>query len=411
MPAPIPYLPLRGFIGYGVETVAGTSVPTSVWSPFISEGFEKDPGVILDKLVRASKDIAYNPALGEQKVDGKLEMLFYLDKTLGLFGGAVGTDTYQTAGAASGSVALSTNAAAGASSVSLAAQTVTPIAAGDWIELRTGAGAASLTNLSEVHKVLSVTGAGPYTVTLQTGETLVNAYTSASATVYRVVAATVITHYIYPDQPNAGTWKTLTIEKYAAGVGGTSQIFPGTIISKAGIKMTTKETARASYDFFSGSVDTTATASTPSFFNTTPMSLTNYGVNLFSSADNSITSADLELDNSVKGIWTFNNQNLPATALPTERKITGKWTNLAQNLAYYNNMGAGTTGNLTITFTQGTSVLTLLLGTIVITKLSLPIKVGDGMMYDASWQAVYNNTNGNSMYATFASGSIYLPLL
>lgn len=402
------FLPTRGFMGFGAEAVHGTPVAASVYSPVLDESFELSPGVVMDQLIRASKDVNYNPVIGEQKINGKIDTLIWIDGTLAFLGAAIGTDAWQTGGASSGSGTIGTAVAVGASSVSLATQTTTPIAVGDYIELRQATGVASAANLSEIHKVLTVTGVGPYVVAFQTGETAINAYTT-SGLAYRIASGSPsFQHALYPDIPNANTWKTFSIEKNFGGIG--SQQFAGSTISKANYKFSTKDTARASYDFIT-TAQASITPTTPSFANSIPLSMNNYAISLFGTPDTSIQSFEIDVDNMGKELWTFNGGNLPSITLPTGRKTTGKWTNVAQDLTYYNSLGSGTVGAAVLTVTQGAQSIVFTLPEIIMTKGSLPLKIGDAMIYTVDFSSVFNAPAANSVSALVTSTSLYKPFL
>lgn len=405
MPAPTVFIPTRGFVGLGVEAVHGTAVASSVYAPILDESFAKDPGIILDHLIRATKDTEFNPVIGEQKLNGAINTLIWLDTTMMLVGASIGTDAYQTGGASSGGVAIPAMAS-GLLTVSLVAQTSTPIAVGDYIEFRQATGVASATNLSEIHKVTAVTGSGPYAITW-TDHATYNAYTT-SGQAYRIAAASPsFQHALLPDVPDANTYRTLTIEKNLAGIG--SQQFANGIISKANFKFATKDTGRATYDFIA-STDTSIAATTPSFQNSFPLALNNYGLTVSAVSDNSIASFEIDIDNGGKEIWTFSGQNLPTTTLPASRAVSGKWTNVAQNLNFYNDLGAATLLPLVFTATQGSNSLAFTLPNVVIDKGSLPLKIGDALMYDISFKSPHDNTAGNSISALFTSTTIYAPV-
>lgn len=408
MPALTSFLPTRGFMGFGVEAIHGTPVAASVYAPVLDESFELNPGIIMDHLIRASKDVAYNPAIGEQKIDGKIDTLIWIDASLALLGAAIGTDAWQTGGATTGNGTIGSAVAVGATSVSLSAQTTTPLVANDYIELRQGTGPASATNISEILQVASVTGAGPYVVTFTTPQVTVNAYTTAGL-VYRIAAGSPsFQHALYPDVPNANTWKTFSVEKNFGGLG--SQQFAGATVSKANFKFDTKGTARASYDFIT-TAQASITPTTPAFANSTPLALNNYAISLFGASDTSVASFEIDIDNMGKELWTFNGGNLPSITLPTGRKTTGKWTNVAQDLTYYNSLGAGTVGAAVFTITQGTQSIVFTLPEIVMTKGSLPLKIGDAMLYTVDFSSVFNSTAANSIKAIVTSTSLYRPLL
>lgn len=409
MPTLNNYINTRGFIGLASEITHGTPVTSQIYTPILSESLIKDPGIILDKLIRNTKDEAFAPAVGEQKIEGSIDTLFYLDNSLMPMAAAIGTDAYILSSAAGTFSATGNSVAVGATTISLTAQTSPALAANSFFEIKQAMGAEGATNLSEVHKVLSVSGTGPYVITLAGTEKFQYAYT-ATAQIANVPAGSAVTHNFLPDVPDANTFKTLTIEKNFAGLA--SQQFAGSIVSKASLKTTTKETCRATYAMFCAQ-EANITPSTPSFLNTTPISLTNYSISLFGSPDTSVTAFDLEIDNSGKGYWTYNNNNLPAIVIPTARKVTGKFSNVAQSMTYYNQLATGSVGVNTFTITQGTSIFVFNMPQAVITKFGAPLKVGDVLMFDVDFQCTVTPTTGNSISGSFQSttAGYYLPLV
>ncbi len=410
MTQPTIFVSSRGFFGFGSEAVHGTAVPSSVYLPFLSESFNVDPGIILDKLIRAARDEQFNPAVGEQKVEGKLDTLLWLDQTLMPMGAAIGSDAFITCSAAGTAITLGASYATASGppvTVTITTQTTPPIAANDLIQIQQAVGTPGVSNQCEIHKVATVSGAGPYTLTLATGEVLQNTYTSAGQISRIASGSTGFVHNLYPDVPNATFYKTLTIEKNLAGLA--SQQFAGSVVSKATLKGTTKDTARVSYDFVAGTYGTIA-QSTPTFLNTTPLSLTNYSVSLFGTPNTVMTSLELDINNEAKQLWTFNNITTPAVAYPGGRMVSGKWTTITQDLTMYNNSLVGTTGALVFTLTQGAQSIAFTMPEAVIKKLSFPLKIGEALIYDVEYDAVYNQTSGNSISAVATLTNIYLPL-
>lgn len=398
------YQSVDGFIGLGVEAVQGTPVPSTSYIDLLSESLEYDPAPIIEKLLRGQRDVAYNAVPGEQKISGKFSTPFYPDHGLEAFTAGLGTDVYQTGGGTTGSVTITANAAKGATGFTMSGPTTPAVAVGDYVEIRQNTGPASVTNLSEIHKVLTNTA---NVIVFATGETLANAYTSATATVYRIAGTvTTFTHVIQPDQPNANAYKTLTLEKNLGGL--TSQQFAGCAIDKLALKTDTKGTASVDYDVM-GTAYAAIAPTTATYVSSTPLALANYTSTLFGAADTSLTAFEVDVAQGVKQYWTYNGGNLPGVVAPAERVVTGKWTNILQSITYFANAKAGTQGALTFLMTQGTLSVSINLPQIVIQKASMPIKIGELVMFDATFQALFNATAGYSIQATVVTTK-YQPL-
>jgi hypothetical protein len=401
----------KGFIGVAPEAVIGTPVPASSYLQLLDESIEHTPGVVFEDLLRNSRDTSYVPVIAEQAIKGKVDVPLYVDQGLPLLAAAIGSDTYQSSTAAGVLVAIGASGAglaAGSSAVTITTQTATPIAAGDYLQIQQATGAPSTVNLSEVHKVLSVTGAGPYVLALQTGETLRNTYTTAGV-VARIPAATVVfTHNLLPDQPGASSYKTVTMEKNLNGL--TSLQYAGTTVSKASLSLDTKGAAKMGYDVSAVGPEAQITASVPTYGTSSPLALANYALSLFGANDTSVQSFSLDIDQMAKEFYTFNGTNLPAMVPPVKRKISGKFANIVQDMTRYNAMVAGTVGAAVLTLAQAANSIVFTLPKIIMTKLSMPLKLGDLLLYDATFDAPLDDVTGHSVAVTVTNGT-WLPFI
>ncbi len=404
------YPNLAGFIGVGVEATKGTGVAATEYLPLLDESLAVDPGILLVETFGGARDPIHTSVVGEQKVTGKVDVPLYVDQGMALLGAAIGDDVYQFSSAAgTGQVIGGTGVAAGATVVVIATQTSPVIAANDFIELhQLGVGVAvGVTNLSEVHKVQSVSGAGPYTVTLVSGETVANAYASTGSA-YRIPSTTTaFSHVLQPDQPTAATYRTLTIEKNRGGLD--SRQYAGVTVKKASLKMATKDFAKMSYDL-TALTDINLAPTTPTFGTSAPLALANFAISLFGTSDTSVVSFDFDVDNGVKEYHTFASQNLPSLAVPLKRLLKGKWVNIAQSATYYANALAGTTGAVTLTLTQGANSITIALPKFVITKVGQPLKIGELFMFDADFAAYQDDSSGYDVRVTVVN-SKWLPFV
>ena len=415
MPVLTQPLGTRGFIGLASEATKGTPVAATTWTQLLDgESLTHEPGIVTQKLIRASRAASSAPFVGEQKVAGKIPTLLYPDNlaTFMLLAQAIGSDTWQNWAGIGTLVSIGASGsglAAGSSAITVTTQTGTPIAANDYVEIHQGGIAVALgpTNLSEVHKVLSVTGAGPYVITFAAGETLANTYTT-SGSIGRVPSGTTaFTHNLYPDQPNASSYKTFTIEK---NISIESLQYAGGVVNKASLTATTKDAVKIDYDVVAIVDSGAISASTPVFSASTPYALSGYGINLFGSSDTSVTSVSLDIDNGVKPYWTFNQSSMPNVAPPTVRMVKGKFTNIVQSDTYRANSIAGTTGSFSPSFTSGANSVTFTMPKCVITSLNYSLKVGDLIVYDASYDALLNEATSYDIIATVVT-TTWLPFI
>ena len=65
----------RGFIGMASEATIGTPVAATKYVQLIDETMAAEPGLIAQKLIRGSRQVAFQPVIGEQQVMGKITAL------------------------------------------------------------------------------------------------------------------------------------------------------------------------------------------------------------------------------------------------------------------------------------------------------------------------------------------------
>ena len=196
------------------------------------------------------------------------------------------------------------------------------------------------------------------------------------------------THTIKPDQPNAKSWKTLTVEYNRAGLD--SRQFAGAYFNKMSLKFTSKEVATVMYDWLA-MTDANVTPTTPSWGTSNPLALADYTVSVLGSPDISVMTTDINLDNGAKQYWTFNSSNYPQAIPPLKRVVTGQWTNIVQSATYYTDMLAATTGAFVFTATQGSNSVEVNLPKIIITKIAEPLKVGEVFIFTVDFQALWDS--------------------
>lgn len=407
------YLGQRGFVGAATEATVGTGVAASTWLPLLSESVEVEQALIYAKLMQQLRDTSVEaPALGEAKITGKIDVPLYIDQGLILLAQSIGSDTYQSSSAAGTAVSIGASGsglAAGSTAITVTTQTSTPIGANDYVQIQQASGAISVTNLSEVHKVTSVSGAGPYVITFSGSETLKNTYTTAGQ-ISRIPSGTLVfTHSLNADQPNAGTYKTVSLEINRGGLEGatSSQRVTGVIASKMTITADTKAEVKCSYDV-TGLAQATIAASTPVFGTTSPFSLPNVTASLFGSSDTSATKLEIEIDNMGKEYWTFSGSAFPQLAVPVGRKVTFKGTFIAQGMTYFTNYLAATEGAVALTFAQGSDSVVINLPNAAIKKLGRPLKADDLVMQDVEMGT--RASGSPSINATVINAN-WLPLL
>ena len=388
-----PYLSNLGFVGYAKEATLGTPLAAATYVPVLDVGIAKDPGLFDGLYVRQSRDVTLKLP-GEQKLTGPVNFALFSLMGMQLVVGAIGSETATTGSTPTNSTTLAALSAAGATTIS----TTATFSVNDIIQVDSnGSGKA------ECRKVTIVSGAGPYTITVDTPLTFGHAN---GATVAKVVAP--FTHTI----AEANVLPSFTIEKGLAGL--TSLQYAGAVADKLGIKGTTKAEVQSTVSFVAQK-DAQIASTTPSYTTEPPIILAGVAVTLFSASDTYVESFDLSLDNGVKPHYTYSGNRYPTLLPATTRKISLKVTEALQSMAYYNDLASATasgtppTGNAVLTFTGGTGdVITITIPQLSMAKYSDPMTVGELILADftlEAWLGSQANTLSmtvvNSAYAPF----------
>lgn len=221
MPNPTTYTSAKQFVGLAKETTQGTAVTPVVTVPV--EKFEPEDKVtwLDDKSMVGSLVETRNRVQGPMHSEFDMTGPAFFDTLPYLLNNILGDNVESGTYTGSGTTTLSSGSSAGATTVS----TVASISASTIIQIDTGA-------LSEVRTVQSVSGTGPFTLTLNTALT----YAHASA----VVVKPVTTPYIHQFATlNAGNGQpgSLTFTDFqgpTATVG--ARAYPGACLSELTVK-------------------------------------------------------------------------------------------------------------------------------------------------------------------------------
>lgn len=141
-------------IGVAIEATRGTYQTPAYWLPVMGPKYKPDLKLLPDETLQGSMVSIYDEIPGLRNDSHGWDSYPYLDTFPVLLRALLGSSDTLTA--APSSTTLSSAAAAAATTIS----TATSIASGSWIVIDSGVG------LQETHLVNSVSGAGPYTVTL-----------------------------------------------------------------------------------------------------------------------------------------------------------------------------------------------------------------------------------------------------
>ena len=156
MPNPVAYTSAKQFVGLARETTRGTAMAPTVTIPVDKFDPEDKPTWLDDRGLRGSlTDSPYNRVQGPIHSEADISGQVFFDSIGYLLANILGDVSYAGTYTGSGSTTLSTASTVGATSIQVAAS----IAASTLIQIDTGA-------VSEVRTVQTVTGSGPYTLTL-----------------------------------------------------------------------------------------------------------------------------------------------------------------------------------------------------------------------------------------------------
>lgn len=377
-----------------------------------SVSLSTDPGLFFPHLMMGQRDLQIFPLYGQQKNSGSFGgPLFPSNGILSLIS-AIGFDgggTNFSAGGATGvtgtspgnATTLSAQANAGATSVTVAS--ATGYATNGYVQIDTNANGVSTTECRKITNVVSTT------LTLDTALT----YTHSSGAAVHTVSAP-FTHTIV----QGNTLPSMTIEQNTGGY--QSLQYFGCRSDKFSMKAAVGDSALSyTSDITAMGVNVLATP--------TPISgVTSESPYVFAEGTISFggqtlaqcTNVEIDIENSIKGTYTFNQSHNLQFLTPISRKVSGKldvvWTSFNDaTWGYFNQMlpTAGTQFVLSATFAHpgtGGSV-TFTMPQVNISKYADDIKMEDviitSLNYEASMQvsttSTINSTIVNSAWLAY----------
>lgn len=306
---------------FGVPVLASTSNPGSSFLPMTNVTMTPDPGLFSPKVMMGYRDINLFPLYGQLKNDGNVEGPIFPSNGIQLLVAAIGVDQTQVGSpastAANGTLAA---ASAGATTLTYTVTNGAGPAVGDYIQVGPAIGTfgswqtPTPSGASFVTQVTAVTGSGPYTLTVPAIPVAV-----ASDAVAQVCVAP-----FFHSIGTANVLPSLTIEKDAGGY--QSLQFGGARVNKYSIKATNGNAeAQVTADLMAQSVNVLDTP-TPIFVTPeTPFVFAESQIELFNTWLVQATSLSIDIDNSVKATYTYNNSHEAQFITATGRVITGQF--------------------------------------------------------------------------------------
>lgn len=371
--------------------------------PMTTTTLETDPGLFFPKVMMGVRDINVFPLQGEYKRTGNIAgPLFPTNGVLPLVAsiGADATPGKGVTGTTSGAgTTLSTASTAGATTVS----TVATEAVGTILQIDTNTGT---TTTAECRKVTAVTGAGPYTLTLDQALT----YPHASGVAAQPVVAP-FTHSV----AQANALPSLTVEK---NIGGYQSLqFTGARVNKWDLKAAVGDnTMDYTADIITQSAVVLDTPNPVAVTDELPFVFPETSLSLFGQSLTQATTVDLSIENGLKPTYTFNGSHDLEFLTPVTRLITGTVDLVFTSLddptwGYYTQMLAATQAPLSLTFTHPTAPgysVAIDLAQATLKTYKDDIKLEDVVITSLAFEAMLDLSTNTTISATVKNGR-YLP--
>lgn len=284
--------------------------------------------------------------------------------------------------AVTGAATTTLNGAVSANATTVIVTSAAGISVNSFIQIDVNSVAGSFT--SEVRKVTAV---ATNTLTLDTALT----YAHGNGVNVWLVAAPYF-HYM----AQANTLSSLTVEKNLGNF--ESLQFAGCRVNKLGISMSATNTeGTITADLMAKSVAVLASPSAIAITNESPWVFAESTVTLFNQVVAQAISVEINIENGVKDTYTMNSSHNPQFLTPVTRAITGKIDIVFTSLddvtwGYYNQMVAGTSGPLLLSFAHPTTggYMTIYLPKVVLSKTPDSVKMEDIITTSLEWTAFLN---------------------
>ena len=395
------------------EAIFGSPLAATNFVPDTACDFTTDPGLFYPKVMQGQRDEQIWALYGEYKHSGKVEGPLFPVNGIPLLFGAIGQDggagaagtplgygvTGTNGNTKTGTLAVLT---AGATSATYTLTTGAAPATNDLFQIDVNSVGVTT---SEVRKLVSVTGTGPYTLTF---DQPINFNHAASAPAKNVVAP--FTHTAVP----TNTLPSFTIEK---NVGGFESLqYAGARVNKFDIKSETgNKEASFTADMIALSELVMPTPTAISVDPATPFVFAEYSLSLFGQALTQANKFSVAIDNGVKPTTTMASAHGPSFITPTTRKVSGEISLVYTSFddatyGYFNKMLAPTQGAIVFTLqhpSNGGSVA-INLPQMRIGKYGDDIKIGDIVITNLHYEAELQLSSSQSITATVIN-SAYLP--
>ena len=398
----------ESFTGLAKEVTYGTALAATTYLPDTGNTLNSDPGWFSPHVMMGVRDKQIYNLQGEQHNVGALDGPLFPSNAMILLVASIGADAPAGSGVTgttgSGTTTLSSGSAANATTISVASST--GFATSQVIQIDVNG--TGPTTTAECRKITNISGAGPYTFTLD--QPLVYAHLSAAA-VKGVVAP--YTHTIV--QQNQ--LPSMTIEKNVGGSNRQSLQYAGCRVNKLDVKAPVgNEPVAVTADIMAQSVTVLDTPSTPTVANENPFVFAEASLSFFGTSRYEAANLVVNIDNMMKETYTYSGQHGPSFVTSNGLHVSGTldmvWSSF-DDATYgdFNRLVNQSTGVLTITLTHPASAgtITITCPQIVLAKATIDPKAEDVVVSAMTWEASRPLT-GVSQYTVQATvvNSAYL---
>lgn len=387
MPNPVTYASPRQFIGFGVEATQGTAVVPTQSMP-VDKFDPEDKWVWLDdKALRGSMTEPYNRVQGP----GHSEFAFggpaYFDTLPFLLSNILGDTVYSGTYTGSGTTTLSSSSIVGATTIS----TVATISATTKIQIDTG-------TLSEVRIVSSVTGSGPFTLTLNLP--LANAH--ASSVVVKPVTSPYSDAFAVLNSGSAQPSSLSITDWQGPTATVAARVYPGCCLSELTIKGNAESSTMMIDAKGMGWPSVPASvAPTPILTGALPQAAWQGQIGLNGTVGGAqvktVSDFEIAIKRVVEVIYTAQNSSNPYFIQRGKVSVSGKYTVVAADetsLTYLNSNTQPQTQWIVTNGLSGASALALQVDVLNAAYQTSKINRGKAAVgYDVTWDAIANTTN------------------
>lgn len=210
------------------------------------------------------------------------------------------------------------------------------------------------------------------------------------------------THTITP----ANVLHSYSIEK---NMNGADIQYSGMIVSKSEFTLANNAEATVQHTFEGQQDAVLGSPGTAAFPADVPFGPTGVALTIGAYNDMTASSVKVTIDNGGKAYPTFNAETYPEIVIGTTRKVTWEIVAFLQSLSggsppnYYGELVAAPSIALQAQLTQGTDTFTLSSPAAVLTKYSNPIKLGDVVMVNLTYEAMLDPGTGLDIEAVIVN--------